>query len=1341
MMRKIISFILCLAISVTLFAIPVHAESNIYSAYLDVLNEAVAKYGEYTAGEYQTSTGVGYVNLVDFDGDGINELIYCVGETHDYTYHIYGYKDGGAVLLDEGSMEAHGGDSNWEISILYNSAKSRLITYRYDGPYANSTYMTVGEYNDGVWTNLKDVFVSEYCEIEPGGSYYMNYYVNNEQVDESEFNNRFNSLSRHGGRIDIRWTEFSGKYLEEIGQSLSDMNYWFGDKTDTFNDVTPWETGEYEAEMIIGDYIFYDGPFMDENGIDQHDGIYALNVYNSATRTDKTLLYRGYGLRRIGDKLFAFSGISSGSWDRNLYCFDLNGENIQKITNGVDMQFAMSDEPFTIFNDRIYVGHCSDMEHFEIISFATDGMDIRVEVPSVYSTEWDCKLYDGYAIIDGVRYNYQSSSDNIKVVLNKKELSFDNPPRIISGRTLVPMRAIFEAMEAIVSWDGTSQTVTAVYNGITIKLTIGEGNLYVNGTAKELDVSAQLINNTTYVPVRVIAEAFDADVSWDEVSQTVSIKSNFQIINGIYLDGKHLDIDAEIFSTGTTADIKILAQILGLTYKENKDGSYSIEKDDKVMTFDLLDKKYVCTFKNNPYGKFSMDWDIAAYRKGDTVMASLSKVCSCFGYKTQYYGYDGIWDIYITTPPKKIPQYTDNDEYNEFIYSKLKSDSVYVFLEDYDNDGDEEAFAFYKPKRSSKLNCDFFDFGEKPYSLKNIFKDKETGKISFGIVTEGDKKAVEMISDGSYINYHYGFSVKDNNAYYKPVYAVSNTPNFNKYNDIYSYNGKAITDKYEYSNGESKSVDVPMYIPCAEGEYWGIHRMEVKPEFLLTFENGEDIYKRYVEEKVSKGDKVQVLYAPNNTIHLNFKHYNEKKSIIESTYQDFIFKSDSPNKLESLVSGEGNIPKGTWWWWSPPIVPGEDDQAYQYVCDTSDYYDDNSSWLSGYDTNKNITLKIFFNGSLLELTEAVQERNGRTMYPLRQCLELMGADVYWNGDKGEAIAELDDIRLTFKIGSDKYYVNGIEKEMDVETYIDDFRNITYIPIRYAAEAFGYTVNWLPGRGFNTIVIGDLASYAITTAKDLTTTLNNKSNAAKMGKELYKLLENQGFMEEIKRLNEVNLNSMQSIIECDLANSNNDLTLDITNTLVNGLVAVARTMSGDIDAGLDYINGKVIGMTSEVLTNIASPKSQDEIVRAICNSAYDDNIRLITELSRYHYSIGSKMTDTQYREYLIMYKEIMMNNRSLKMGIEYFTKDISGNIISNLSKVAGTLAWNKAKETIISKSGIIPEAYTLTDAFIYQTTEDYIDSLFQEFIDSQNSSLKSWATDMKAMGKQFDAYLK
>lgn len=114
----------------------------------------------------------------------------------------------------------------------------------------------------------------------------------------------------------------------------------------------------------------------------------------------------------------------------------------------------------------------------------------------------------------------------VKVTVDGKLLQFDVPPTIINGRTLVPLRAIFEALGVEPVWDGQTRTVTAKKGDTTIVLPIGSKHATVKGKQIELDVPAQIIDGRTLVPARFIAESLGADVGWDPDTRTVIITSS-----------------------------------------------------------------------------------------------------------------------------------------------------------------------------------------------------------------------------------------------------------------------------------------------------------------------------------------------------------------------------------------------------------------------------------------------------------------------------------------------------------------------------------------------------------------------------------------------------------------------------------------------------------------------------------------------------------------------------------------------------------------------------------------------------------------------------------------------
>ncbi len=112
----------------------------------------------------------------------------------------------------------------------------------------------------------------------------------------------------------------------------------------------------------------------------------------------------------------------------------------------------------------------------------------------------------------------------IKVTVGGEKVLFDVLPTITEGRTLVPLRAIFEALGAEVFWDGDTQTVTATKGAQEVVLTIGSNQMLAGGEIKTLDVPARIVDGRTLVPARAIAEAFGCSVDWDGENRTVIIK-------------------------------------------------------------------------------------------------------------------------------------------------------------------------------------------------------------------------------------------------------------------------------------------------------------------------------------------------------------------------------------------------------------------------------------------------------------------------------------------------------------------------------------------------------------------------------------------------------------------------------------------------------------------------------------------------------------------------------------------------------------------------------------------------------------------------------------------------
>lgn len=114
----------------------------------------------------------------------------------------------------------------------------------------------------------------------------------------------------------------------------------------------------------------------------------------------------------------------------------------------------------------------------------------------------------------------------ITVTMDGKSVTFpDQDPLQQSGRVMVPVNAILEALDAEVTWDKTAKTVTAVLNDQTLVLQIGSSTATVNGETLEIDAPAIIKNSRTLVPVRFISEGLGLTVDWDQTTAQVTLTS------------------------------------------------------------------------------------------------------------------------------------------------------------------------------------------------------------------------------------------------------------------------------------------------------------------------------------------------------------------------------------------------------------------------------------------------------------------------------------------------------------------------------------------------------------------------------------------------------------------------------------------------------------------------------------------------------------------------------------------------------------------------------------------------------------------------------------------------
>lgn len=116
-----------------------------------------------------------------------------------------------------------------------------------------------------------------------------------------------------------------------------------------------------------------------------------------------------------------------------------------------------------------------------------------------------------------------STAGAVDLYVDTAKVETDTPPTVVNGRTLVPVRAIFEAIGATVTWDAATSTATGIRGDTIVSIQIDNTTAYVNGESRTLDVPAQLINGRTMVPARFISESMGCDVTWDGNTGTAAV--------------------------------------------------------------------------------------------------------------------------------------------------------------------------------------------------------------------------------------------------------------------------------------------------------------------------------------------------------------------------------------------------------------------------------------------------------------------------------------------------------------------------------------------------------------------------------------------------------------------------------------------------------------------------------------------------------------------------------------------------------------------------------------------------------------------------------------------------
>jgi hypothetical protein len=244
-------------------------------------------------------------------------------------------------------------------------------------------------------------------------------------------------------------------------------------------------------------------------------------------------LYDWFGAKSIYQLTADF--VEYGDAANNIYRKFFADDSLKFMDEGSYANFCFDDGGNLYYHDyfKFFVltksGETIYFDNLDAINNATILGIVDGNIYYMTSNKIDVESYelfnaDQLAAFDKAAEESKAQSEKeISVYLNGTKLEFTQPPVIVNGTTLVPMKAIFEAMGATISWDGNTKTVYANCNGKMLEMTVGKYSAILDGEVLSMLTPAQIVNGNTMVPVRIIAQSFGCEPGWDEATRSVTI--------------------------------------------------------------------------------------------------------------------------------------------------------------------------------------------------------------------------------------------------------------------------------------------------------------------------------------------------------------------------------------------------------------------------------------------------------------------------------------------------------------------------------------------------------------------------------------------------------------------------------------------------------------------------------------------------------------------------------------------------------------------------------------------------------------------------------------------------
>lgn len=335
------------------------------------------------------------------------------------------------------------------------------------------------------------------------------------------------------------------------------------------------------------------------------------------------------------------------------------------------------------------------------------------------------------------------------LLVNGNALTVETPYVAGEGVTLVPLRVITEAFGAEVTWDGETKSIALKYPGVDILLTIGSKIAEVNKKAETLlEAPALSESGVTMVPLRFISETFGAEVSYDDKTSAIKVTLRKKTDGGKTVAGAVTeDFIGDSYYGWTIENPKDMTMT-----KRNFDGSYTLFSKDGNRIYISVD---------NIEEDFSFDGYFAESKNefSDMTLVKAEKGES-----------DGVRTMHFQARSKNVfidDRYFITDKYIYEVYGRFesgneefKNEGVRIcetFRLSFSKDGTYDLSTVVDGMRTFKsdmialemsIPADFYIYNEEDCIDAYIFyKNAGNSMINISVVSKSDAKSAEAAAN------------------------------------------------------------------------------------------------------------------------------------------------------------------------------------------------------------------------------------------------------------------------------------------------------------------------------------------------------------------------------------------------------------------------------------------------------------------------------------------------------------------------------------------------------------------------------------------------------------------